>query len=124
MGVLDDLRIKLLDHQYRLIQRMIHYRIDPVTGDAVPSAGGACTATYPPQVLTVSTTEVGLTVPNGANRALVSVNVGSARMGYSNAATASVQSSVNLKDAQLTALRLIRDGASDATVRVDYWREE
>lgn len=83
--------------------------------------------TYPPQTLTVGATQVSLTVPSGANRGKVTVTVGSARIGLGSAAGApiyAVDSGVEgLQDAQLTNLRLIREGVTDATVFAEYWRE-
>lgn len=93
-------------------------------GAASTSSNTEVTATYAPQVLTVGAQETQLTVPAGANRALVRVTAGASRMGYGNAATAGVESSALLAGAQLAALRLIRFGAEDATVRADFWREE
>ena len=94
--------------------------------------GGAATPppevmqTYGPEVLTVTAQEKSLTVPAGANRALVTITVAAARMGLGAAATApsyAVNEGLLLRGAQLAALRLIRDGAADATARIDYWRE-
>ena len=102
------------------------------TGQFGGGAGGGgaaapeVTQTYPPQVLGVSGQEVSLTVPAGANRALVTVTIGAARLGLGDAATApsyAVNEGLLLAGAQLAALRLIRDGNTDATARIDYWRE-
>jgi hypothetical protein len=82
------------------------------------------TATFTPEVLTVGAAETQLAaIPALANRALVRVTAGEARMGYGDATSAGVETQVLLEGAQLAALRLIRSGTVDAAVRVDYWRE-
>jgi hypothetical protein len=91
----------------------------PGTGEEIPGP------TYPPQVLLVGITETQLTIPEGANRALVTVTVGVARIGLGDAATAPeypVSDGVGVAGGELSALRLIRSGTADATVRVDYWQ--
>lgn len=83
-------------------------------------------ATLPPQLLTVSSTEVSLTIPGSANAARVIVNTGAARIGLGdspNAALYTAAQSEVFRGAQLHALRLIRNGVTDAVVRIDYWRE-
>ncbi len=92
-----------------------------------PGGGGATApvATYPGQVLTMNAGEKALTVPAGANQALVTVTAGAALIGL-NAATGApsyaVGEGVQVSGAQLAALRLIQDGGA-TTVYVDYWQE-
>ena len=83
-------------------------------------------AVYKPQLLPVSDQEVKLTVPAGANAARVTVNTGAARIGLfdaPNAALYTAQQGEVFGGAQLGAVRLIRNGVTDASVRIDYWRE-
>ncbi|GGO22282.1 hypothetical protein [Deinococcus humi] len=137
MGFLDKLKMKdPANVRQAPARKAVLYIVDDATGAAIPltagQLGGAgaastVTATYSPESLAVGADEVSLNVPAGANRALVTVTVGTARLGLSNAATApgySVGEGVEINGAQLAALRLVRDGDADATVRVDYWRVE
>ncbi|WP_019008992.1 hypothetical protein [Deinococcus aquatilis] len=96
------------------------------SNQTITVAGQEATSVQTRQVLSVGAAEVGLTIPANANRALVTVTAGVAQMGFGDAPTApeyAVKEGLQLSGAQLPALRLIRSGSSNATVRIDYWRE-
>ncbi|GAA5513661.1 hypothetical protein Dcar01_02405 [Deinococcus carri] len=83
------------------------------------------TTTLPPQALTVSAAPVALTIPAGATHATVHVVSGSVRRsigGVPGAGTPglSVGDSEEISGAELAAYRLVRDGAADAQVYVEY----
>ncbi|MBB6016814.1 hypothetical protein ACFP9V_19110 [Deinococcus radiopugnans] len=136
MGFLDKLKLKdWLSAKNAPTRKAVLYTVDDATGEAVPVAAGqlggggtasTVTATYPPEALAVGAADASLTVPDGANRALITVTVGTARLGLGSPASAPVYAvgeGVGISGAQLAALRLVREGPADATVRVDYWRE-
>ena len=93
-------------------------------------SAAAPTETYPPEILNVTDQPAQLDPPEGANCALVMVtgpDAVSVRMGLQSATGATaygVGSGVEVRGAQLAALRLLRAGATNAAVRADYWREE
>ena len=94
-------------------------------GGGGSSAPSAPTAVLPSQSLTVSTTPVGLTVPAGANAATVFVVSGSVRRSVGGApgpttAGLNVGDSEEIKGAELSAYKLVRDGSTDAQVSVEY----
>ena len=96
-------------------------------GGGGPGGGGATSpvATYAAQILGLNAGEKSLTVPAGANRALVTVTAGAALIGLGAATGApsyAVGEGVEVSGAQLAALRLIQDGAA-ATAYIDYWLE-
>lgn len=137
MSFLDTLKLEL--KTWRLAQRVIAvlHTTDPVDGSIVPvptgGLGGGGTITVTPRVPVATftgdtmnvTAERGLNVPANATHALVTVEVGAARMGYGSATTAvsfGVGGGVEVEYAQLAALRIAPDGGM-ATVRAEYWQE-
>ncbi|GAA0508301.1 hypothetical protein [Deinococcus depolymerans] len=102
----------------------------PVTLVGSESAGAAAgaplqvTAAYAPQVLAPGA-EQALSVPPGANRALLRVSAGRAQFGLLNTTDAPLVGEGggldDLRDAQLAALRVTVE--ENGAVRVDYWRE-
>lgn len=113
-----------------LFVRGANGRSVPVGPDhPIPTTGGtggggsseAVTQTYDAQILAVGTGQ-SLTVPSGANRALVRVVTGSARMGLGSATTApevTPGGGLEISGAQLAVLRV---DVLSGQVRVDYWR--
>ena len=91
------------------------------TGPSIPSSA------YPSQTLTVSTTAVGLTVPAGANQALLFFNVNNVRAAYDGtlptdtvgAILAAGQTQL-LCGVSMSRARFIRDDGSDAIVYAVY----
>lgn len=86
-------------------------------GPSVPSPQ------YPSQTLTVSTTAVGLTVPAGANQAVIFINANNVRVAYDGTLpTDTVGAILQAGQSQLICalnlrtVRFIRDDASDAEV--------
>lgn len=96
----------------------------PVTVVGGGAGGGGseeAAQTYAPQILDAGNGQ-SLTVPSGANRALVRVVTGSARMGLGSATTApevTPGGGLEISGAQLAALRV---DILSGQVRVDYWR--
>lgn len=91
------------------------------TGPSVPSPQ------YPSQTLTVSTTAVGLTVPAGANQALIFINANNVRAAYDGTLpTDTVGAILQAGQSQLicglslNVVRFIRDDASDAEIYAVY----
>ncbi|GGM52309.1 hypothetical protein GCM10008956_30460 [Deinococcus arenae] len=98
---------------------------DPLPVTVVGGGGSseAVVGTYTPQILGAGPGQA-LTVPAGANRALVQVVTGSARMGLSSATVATEITpggGRELSDAELMAFRV---DVLSGQVRVDYWRVE
>lgn len=92
-----------------------------VVGGGAGGSSEDATQTYAPQILNAGTGQ-SLTVPSGANRALVQVVSGSARMGLGSATVApeiTPGGGRAVSGAELAALRV--DVISGQT-RVDYWR--
>ena len=81
---------------------------------------------WPPQQINVGV-EQGLTVPNGATHALVTVAQGQVRIGLhdtTNGLILEAGDTYTLTGSQLDSFRLVYSGGGvDALVRVDYWRE-
>lgn len=101
---------------------------NPLSVQVVGGGGGTSqiiTATLPPQALTVSTNPVALTIPAGATHATVHIVSGSVRRsigGVPGAGTSGLSAgdSEEVSGAELTAYRLVREGATDAQVYVEY----
>lgn len=96
---------------------------DPLPVTVIGGAGGSemVMQTYLPQILSTGPGQ-SLTVPAGANRALVQVVTGSARMGLGSATVApeiTPGGGRELSGAELTAFRV---DILSGQVRVDYWQ--
>jgi hypothetical protein len=90
-------------------------------GEAVP------TVVYSPEFLTVGVTEAVLNPPVGATHAYINVLTNAVLMGATtstNAPAYTANQGAGISGAELAAWRLIRSGGTDATIRVDYWKEQ
>lgn len=114
----------------RLIQKWLADKVTAVDvalggGALAPTAPGTVTATYPAQELEVTAVEMALTVPGGANHALVTVLSGVVKAGLGSTASAPAYgtgSRIEVSGAELSALRLYSSGT--AYVRVEYWSQK
>ncbi|GGS37758.1 hypothetical protein [Deinococcus knuensis] len=101
---------------------------DPLPVTVMGGSGGSApvqvTDVYAPQVLTPGAQQA-LSVPPGANRALLRVSAGRAQFGLLGTADAPLVGEGggldDLRDLQLHALRVTVEAGG--AVRVDYWRE-
>lgn len=91
------------------------------TGPSVPSPA------YPSQSLTVSTTALPLTIPAGANQALIFFNTNNVRMAVDGSipttdvgAIMVAGQTIRVCALSMNRVRLIRDDASDAEVYIIY----
>lgn len=123
--------LSLVMHGIVSAPHMDEVRLAFVPGRAALAAGplprhpSTAPAVHPPEALAVTADETGLALPAGATHATVHVVSGSVRRSIGGAPGVgtpglSAGDSEEIAGAELAAYRLVRDGAADAAVYVEY----